>query len=164
MATTERTRTSQRRTAATAEDKGAAATRNDADAGGTAQQGSDHPHTATVNLPFVTAQFRTPDLHLPKPRPQEIGAVLESVRTFLPSPQQALYYGGLALMAAVELVEWPVVAAIAVGTALARRGAHGDSRGSASSRPRDAGNGGTAGSRPRAASSSEQKSSGHATR
>ena len=161
MATTERTRASQRRTA---DDKGAAATGSVADQAGTAQEDTGHPRTATVNLPFVTAQFRTPDLHLPKPRPQEIGAVLESVRTFLPSPQQALYYGGLALMAAVELVEWPVVAAIAVGTALARRGAHGDSRGSASSRPRDAGNGGTAGSRPRAASSSEQKSSGHATR
>jgi hypothetical protein len=147
MATTERTRTSQRRTATTADQKGTAATGNNADEAGTAQKDTGHPHTATVNLPFVTAQFRTPDLHLPKPRPQEIGAALESVRTFLPSPQQALYYGGLALMAAVELVEWPVAAAIAVGTALARRGSGGDSRGTATSRPRHAG------------SSSEQKSS-----
>jgi hypothetical protein len=89
-------------------------------------------------LPFVTVQFRAPDLHLPKPRQPEIGAALKRARTFLPSPQQALYYGGLGLMAAFELVEWPVAAAIGVGTALARRGTGGDRGGTAGSKPRDA--------------------------
>jgi hypothetical protein len=136
MATTERTRTSQRRTA---DDKGTAATGSEADEAGTDQKDTGHPRTATVNLPFVTAQFRAPDLHLPKP--PEMGAALRRARTFLPSPQQALYYGGLGLMAAFELVEWPVAAAIGVGTALARSGT-----------------GGTAGSKARnAGSSTDQK-------
>jgi hypothetical protein len=147
MATTERTRTSRR----TADDKGAAATGSDADEAGTAQKDTGHPRTATVNLPFVTAQFHAPDLHLPKPRQPEMGAALQRARNFLPSPQQALYYGGLGLMAALELVEWPVAAAIGVGTALARRGT-------------GAGRGETGGSKPRdARSSADQKSSADTT-
>jgi hypothetical protein len=147
MATTERTRTSQRRTA---DDKGTAATGSEADEAGTDQKDTGHPRTATVNLPFVTAQFRAPDLHLPKPRRPEMGAALQRARNFLPSPQQALYYGGLGLMAAFELVEWPVAAAIGVGTALARRGTGGD-------------RGGTGGSKPPDARSSEQEGSADTT-
>jgi hypothetical protein len=145
MAATERTRTSARRTTATAEDKDTAATssergteQTDTEQADTEQHDKDHPRTATVNLPFVTAQFRAPDLHLPKPKPQEIGAALQTARSFLPPPRQALYYGGLALMAALEVVEWPVAAAIGVGTALAGRGGGGDrGGGGAASKPRE---------------------------
>jgi len=138
MATTGKARTSARRAAQTADGTGSAATGPEAAEAGMAHD-TQHAHTATVNMPFVTAQFRAPDLHLPKP--PEMGAALRRARTFLPSPQQALYYGGLGLMAAFELVEWPVAAAIGVGTALARSGT-----------------GGTAGSKARnAGSSTDQK-------
>ncbi|HKC26449.1 MAG TPA: hypothetical protein VKB75_00420 [Jatrophihabitans sp.] len=83
--------------------------------------------TATLNLPFVTAQFRAPRLqrpHVPTPhiRRQELGAAAQTARSFLPEPKQTLYYAGLAALAATELIEWPVAAAIAVGTAVAGRG------------------------------------------
>jgi hypothetical protein len=78
------------------------------------------PRTATVNLPFVTARFRAPDLHLPSRG--EVGAAARGVASFLPSPKAALYFGGLAVTAALEIIEWPVAVAIGVGTALASRG------------------------------------------
>jgi hypothetical protein len=138
MATTGKTRTSARRAAQTADGTGSAATGPEVAEAGMAHD-TQHAHTATVNMPFVTAQFHAPDLHLPKPRPPEIRAALQTVRTFLPSRELALYYGGLALMAAFELVEWPVAAAIGVGTALARRGTGGDRGGTAGSKPPDNG-------------------------
>jgi hypothetical protein len=76
--------------------------------------------TATVNLPFVTAQFRAPDLHVPSRK--EVGAAARGVASFLPSPKAALYFGGLAVTAALEIIEWPVAVAIGVGTALAGQG------------------------------------------
>ncbi|WP_340681761.1 hypothetical protein LCL61_23840 [Amycolatopsis coloradensis] len=93
-----------------------------ADNGTATKQGA---RTATVNLPFVTAQFRAPELHMPRahiPNRQEIGSALRVVGSYLPSPKQTVYYGGLALMAAAELIEWPVAAAVAIGTAVAGGG------------------------------------------
>jgi hypothetical protein len=81
--------------------------------------------TATVNLPFVTAQFRAPDLHMPRvhmPDRQEINSTLRTVASYLPPPRKVLYFGGLALAAALEVIEWPVAAAVAVGTAVAGSG------------------------------------------
>lgn len=81
--------------------------------------------TATVNLPFVTAQFRAPELHMPRvhmPDRQEINNTLRTVGSYLPPPRKVLYYGGLALAAALEVIEWPVAAAVAVGTAVAGSG------------------------------------------
>jgi hypothetical protein len=81
--------------------------------------------TATVNLPFVTAQFRAPALPMPHvhvPDRREIDVAVRTVRSYLPSPRETVYYGGLALLAAFELIEWPVAAAIAVGTAVTGSG------------------------------------------
>ena len=86
------------------------------------------PRTATVNLPFVKAQFRAPEMHLPQLRAPHIGraelsAAAHTGRSLLPPPRQALYYAGLAVLAAVEVIDWPVAAAIGVGTAvMGRRG------------------------------------------
>jgi hypothetical protein len=79
------------------------------------------PRTATLNLPFVTAQFRAPDLHVPSR--QEIGSAARGARSMLPSRSSMLFYGGLAATAVVGAIEWPVAAAIGVGSALASRGA-----------------------------------------
>jgi hypothetical protein len=130
---------SQRRRGPVAEKAKSAAQRSDADKDSDATQPSTEatssqnevtgaepagraagPRTATVNLPFVTAQFRAPDLHLPSRG--EAGAAARGVAAFLPSPKTALYFGGLAVTAALEIIEWPVAVAIGVGTALASRG------------------------------------------
>jgi hypothetical protein len=73
--------------------------------------------TAKVDLPFVTAEFHAP--HLPRMRPRGIVA---AARSMLPPRREAVYYGGLALLAAFELIEWPVAVAIGVGAAVMGRG------------------------------------------
>jgi hypothetical protein len=89
-----------------------------------AAAGGDGPRTAKVKLPFVTAEFRVPQVHLPhlpaSPiRREEVVAAAQTARSYLPPPRQALYFGGLALMAVVDVIEWPVAAAIGIGTAVA---------------------------------------------
>lgn len=37
----------------------------------------------------------------------------------VPRPEQLAYYGGLALLAAFEIIDWPVAAAVAAGHILA---------------------------------------------
>lgn len=76
--------------------------------------------TATVNLPFVTAEFRAPEVHLPSRA--DVNSAVRRAGGLLPSRTAAIYYGGLAATALVGLIEWPVAAAIGVGTALASRG------------------------------------------
>lgn len=78
------------------------------------------PRTTTVHLPFVTAQLRTPQVRLPGR--EELGAAVQGVRSKLPSPSALLFYSGLAVTAALGVIEWPVAAAIGVGSALASRG------------------------------------------
>lgn len=95
-----------------------------------ADEGNEAPRTATLTLPFVTAEFRAPQLHMPQvhlprvrmPSPpigrHEVAAAAQVARSYLPPPRQAVYYGGLTLLAALEVIEWPVAAAMAVGAAL----------------------------------------------
>ncbi|TWF80353.1 hypothetical protein FHX44_116296 [Pseudonocardia hierapolitana] len=81
--------------------------------------------SATVNLPFVTAQFRMPDLRTPTR--EDLQAAARGVRSLLPSQppsrKSMLFYGGLAATAAAGVIEWPVATAIGIGSALASRGA-----------------------------------------
>ncbi|MFD2420741.1 hypothetical protein [Amycolatopsis pigmentata] len=74
-----------------------------------------------VDLPFATGKFHAPDLSGMRPR-----NVIAATRSLLPSPREAAYYGGLALLAAFEVIEWPVAVAIGVGAAVMGRG-HGES-------------------------------------
>lgn len=79
------------------------------------------PRSATVNLPFVTAEFRVPDLQ--PPSREELGWVVHTARSLLPSGRTLLFFGGLAASAIAGVIEWPVAAAIGVGSALAGQGA-----------------------------------------
>lgn len=99
----------------------------------TPNTGGGQQRTATLNLPFVTAQFRAPNVRMPGR--SDVDAAARGARSMLPSPRAGLYYGALALTAAVGVIEWPVAAAIGVGTALA-------SRGEANPEPRGRGAGG----------------------
>ena len=74
--------------------------------------------TATLTLPFFTAQFRAPD-HLVPTRDDVAGAA-RGVRSMLPSGRSTLLYGGLGVTAALGVIEWPVAVAIGVGAALAQ--------------------------------------------
>lgn len=85
-----------------------------------------------VNLPFVSAEFHAPRVsvpHVPMPNRRTIGDTVGAARDRLPSPGRIAFYGGLAAMAVLQLIEWPVAVALGVGTALASRGA--------SNKPRD---------------------------
>jgi hypothetical protein len=104
-----------------------------------------------VNLPFVTAEFRAPEVHLPSalshpslgsvplvsrvpplvsrvPRPrvvdaagQQLAGVARVVTPQLPDRDQLALYGGLGAAAVVGILDWPVAAAVAAGTLVARR-------------------------------------------
>jgi hypothetical protein len=77
--------------------------------------------SATVNLPFMTAQFRAPNLHTPTR--EDLDAAARGARSMLPSGKSLLFYGGLAATAVAGVIEWPVAAAIGIGSAMASRGA-----------------------------------------
>lgn len=89
----------------------------------------------TLNLPFVTATFHVPRARLPRPpmprvpRPSvprvgraEATHAAKVAAGYLPAPERLAYYAGLGVLGAVGLIEWPVAAAIAAGTVVARRG------------------------------------------
>jgi hypothetical protein len=80
---------------------------------------------STLNLPFVNLQFRPsnrPRIGVPAPGREQIGGALRNVRSILPPPRRALYFGALGAAAAAELIEWPVAAAIGIGTLIAGSG------------------------------------------
>lgn len=81
------------------------------------------PQTATVNLPFVTAQFRRPEVHLPEFGRENVTGAVNAVREKLPPREQMAYFAGLGLLAALSVIEWPVAAAIGVGSVIAQRSA-----------------------------------------
>lgn len=90
------------------------------EASGAAAPATGARRAATVNLPFVTAEFRAPEVHLPSRA--DVDSAVRRAGELLPSRTAAIYYGGLAATALVGIIEWPVAAAIGVGTALASRG------------------------------------------
>lgn len=74
------------------------------------------PRTATVDLPFVTAHFRVPD----------VPAVRELTRaccsgTSARVPKRLAFYAGLGAAAAVEVIGWPVAVAVGAGTEMVTR-------------------------------------------
>jgi hypothetical protein len=98
----------------------------------------DHPaegrfegkRSATVNLPFMTAQFRVPEIRMPEiripevhpPSREDLDSAGRKAMSVLPPPKTLLFFGGLAATAVVGAIEWPVAAAIGIGSALASRG------------------------------------------
>ncbi|MER5420636.1 hypothetical protein [Streptosporangium roseum] len=91
------------------------------------QQPAEHGHDGhsfTLNLPMMTVQFRPPRLHLPHlphVNRQEAGHAVDVARSLLPPPERLIYYGGLGALVVVGAIEWPVAAAIGVGTLVAQR-------------------------------------------
>ncbi|MCC5578300.1 hypothetical protein IMZ11_21980 [Microtetraspora sp. AC03309] len=93
----------------------------------TPRQHDGHNGEFTLNLPMVSLQFHRPHLGLPHVEMphvsrQEVGHAMDVARSFLPPPERVAYYGGLGALAILGVIEWPVAAAIGVGTVLAQRG------------------------------------------
>ncbi|MFF4775944.1 hypothetical protein [Microtetraspora fusca] len=84
-----------------------------------------HNGQFTLNLPMLSLQFHRPHmphLEMPHMSRQEVGHAVDVARSFLPPPERVIYYGGLGALAVLGVIEWPVAAAIGVGTMLAQRG------------------------------------------
>lgn len=87
--------------------------------------------SATIDLPFMTARFRIPDIHMPElrvpevhpPTREDLDSAGRKALSVLPPPKTLLFFGGLAATAVIGAIEWPVAAAIGIGSALAGRGA-----------------------------------------
>ncbi|MBB5159576.1 hypothetical protein [Saccharopolyspora phatthalungensis] len=78
-----------------------------------------------MKLPFVTMEFHRLDVRFPGR--EEFAGAVSSVRENLPSPGHLAFYGGLGALAALSLIEWPVAAAIGIGTVVTQRAAGGTS-------------------------------------
>ncbi|WP_051105644.1 hypothetical protein [Parafrankia discariae] len=61
-----------------------------------------------VRLPYVTARLEV------APPPRVDGVRIGPLA--LPSAKRTAYYAGLGALAAIEIIEWPIAAAIAAGT------------------------------------------------
>jgi hypothetical protein len=80
----------------------------------------------TLRLPLVTAIVQVPRRpQLPHVGRRDVAEAAGAARSLLPPPEQLLFYGGLGALAALEIIEWPIVAAVAAGTWVAQRGAGG---------------------------------------
>ncbi|MDR7304121.1 hypothetical protein [Haloactinomyces albus] len=99
----------------------------------------------TVHLPYVTAEFHRPEMpEIHVPDRTEISGALETVRENMPSREQMAYFAGLGMLVGFSVIEWPVAAAIGVGTVVAQRAAGGSSSGSDTSRGQDRSRSGSA--------------------
>jgi hypothetical protein len=86
--------------------------------------GPDATRTVTLRLPLVTAIVQVPRRpQLPHVGRRDVAEAAGAARSLLPPPEQLLFYGGLGALAALEIIEWPIVAAVAAGTWVAQRGA-----------------------------------------
>lgn len=85
--------------------------------------------SATIDLPFMTARFRVPDIRIPElrmpevhpPTREDLDSAGRKALSVLPPPKTLLFFGGLAATAVIGAIEWPVAAAIGIGSALASR-------------------------------------------
>jgi hypothetical protein len=57
----------------------------------------------------------------------QVPMVVSVVRSYLPPPERLLFFTGLAVLAALEILEWPVAAAVATATVVAARSREGRS-------------------------------------
>jgi hypothetical protein len=84
-----------------------------------AEHGTDETalvHWTAVEVPMV--HVRIPVLGVRVPHPAALASTrwgAQALRAYLPPTQRLAYYGGLGLMAAVGVLDWPVAAAAGVG-------------------------------------------------
>jgi hypothetical protein len=79
------------------------------------------PRTATLRLPMITLQVQVPRLRMPRVNMPDMGEVVNTVKSRMPSPAEAAYFAGLGVMGLLDVLEWPVVLAVGTGTVIAER-------------------------------------------
>lgn len=89
----------------------------------------------TVPVPVVTPQVKVYRLHVPVPGMSYVGEAGRALAAYIPPPDRLAFYGGLGLAAALGVLDWPVAAAVGIGTMFARRAARQSGRESAQRRP-----------------------------
>lgn len=72
-----------------------------------------------VPVPVLTPHLKT--LHVPTPGMAYVEDAGRVVAGYLPSAERMAFYGGLGLAAVLGAIDWPVAAAIGIGTMIARR-------------------------------------------
>jgi hypothetical protein len=76
-----------------------------------------------VSVPVLTPHMRT--VHVPTPGMSYVGDAGRLVAGYLPPPERLAFYGGLGIAAILGAIDWPVAAAIGIGTMVARRTSRG---------------------------------------
>jgi hypothetical protein len=74
----------------------------------------------SVPVPVLTPHMKV--LHVPAPGMSYVGDAGRLIAGYLPPPDRLMFYGGLGIAAVLGAIDWPVAAAIGVGTMIARRG------------------------------------------
>ncbi|MCW2861603.1 MAG: hypothetical protein JWP48_3311 [Actinoallomurus sp.] len=72
-----------------------------------------------VPVPVLTPHLKV--MHVPAPGMSYVGEAGRVVAGFLPPPERLVFYGGLGIAAVLGAIDWPVAAAIGLGTMIARR-------------------------------------------
>jgi hypothetical protein len=76
---------------------------------------------SVVPIPVITPRVRVLRLHVPAPGMTYVEDAGRLVASYLPPPGRLAFYGGLGAAAVFGLIDWPVAAAIGLGTVVARR-------------------------------------------
>jgi hypothetical protein len=71
-------------------------------------------------------------MHIPVPGMHYVGDAGRLMAGYLPPPERLAFYSGLGIAAVLGAIDWPVAAAIGLGTMIARR----TGRGMGAMRPR----------------------------
>lgn len=78
-------------------------------------------HGAEIPVPVVTPHVKV--MRVPVPGLSLVGDMGRVAAEYLPPPDRLVFYGGLAAAAAIGILDWPVAAAVGIGTLVARRAA-----------------------------------------
>ncbi len=73
----------------------------------------------SVPVPVLTPHVKV--VHVPAPGMSYVGDAGRMMVGYLPPPERLAFYGGLGIAAILGAIDWPVAAAIGVGTLMARR-------------------------------------------
>lgn len=112
----------------TAQDRAIPVTTASRQAGGARGRQTSRPaeitttRSATVPVPTLTPRLKVYRLRLAVSSPASIGQVGRPMGGRLPPPKRLAFYGALGAAAMLGAIDWPVAAAIGIGTFLAGRG------------------------------------------
>jgi hypothetical protein len=76
---------------------------------------------AVVPIPVITPRVKVLKLHVPPPGMAYVEDAGRVMASYLPPPERLAFYGGLGAAAIFGIIDWPVAAAIGLGTVIARR-------------------------------------------